>query len=129
MLFRLLIEKEALPPLNGKKMKAYCQNMVEVLDDEGRSKTELLKAATIVGDAWEGSGRPRTAPTHESAYYHLIEACGAKWPIRNADIERQRGRVKRFSDGFIDQKLVKNFSFTIRLLRVRGSACSKLMNA
>jgi cold shock CspA family protein len=109
MIIRLLIDKEALPALNSRKMDAYCGRIISALDDETEARRVFARAADIVREVLQKTPRGREARQRTRAFTSaLIEACGIKWPVRNADVERQRGRIKWFSDvkgyGFIESE-------------------------
>jgi cold shock CspA family protein len=107
MLSKLLVEKDPLPPLNSRKMETYCQRIIEILDDPGGVTSVFEKAANIVTEALRQIPRGREPRQRTKAFTTaIIEACGGKLPLRNADVERQLGRVKWFSEvkgyGFIE---------------------------
>jgi hypothetical protein len=52
MLFRIINEKESLPPLNSKKMEKYCNELLTILNDE----TKALKAFKKCTEIIENSG-------------------------------------------------------------------------
>jgi hypothetical protein len=128
MLFRLLVEKEPLPPLNGKKMDANCHTLIENLDEAAKAKSVFARAAKIIVEALNKIPRGREPKQRTKAFTTaIIEAWGAKWPLRDADVERQLGRVKWFSEikatDSYNPRAVKMFSFIIPRSCRRVTGC------
>jgi len=106
MVFRLLHEGQGLPYLNNKAIQQYCEKLIEVLDDDRRVREGFLRAAGVVRDVLDRTPRgPQPRQRTKAFTGALVAACGSRGPLRNAEIDLRKGRVKWFSDvrgfGFI----------------------------
>lgn len=52
MLFRILFENEALPPLNNpKKMDKYCSHLLQILNDDSSCQSAFEKCIQVIDNA------------------------------------------------------------------------------
>ncbi|BEV02680.1 AIPR family protein [Chryseobacterium gambrini] len=51
MLFRILFAKEIIPPFNSKKMDKYCDNLLEILDDDEKALKAFNKCIEVIDNA------------------------------------------------------------------------------
>lgn len=51
MLFRVLFEKDDMPNLNGKKMDKYCENLLNILEDDTKALKAFKKCLEVIDNA------------------------------------------------------------------------------
>lgn len=51
MLFRMLHQPDEIPPFNSKKMDSYCQKLLDILVDDGRSLTAFQECLSVIDTA------------------------------------------------------------------------------
>ncbi len=125
MMFRLLVEKNEIPPLNSKKVDAYCIQMQSTLWDRKRS-LEIFEEAISILNAVLGriSYDYREAARRRAFTLELIDLIGnksGKKKISTATVDREIGDVKTFSDikgyGFIENESESSIFFHINDVR------------
>lgn len=134
MLFRLLIESDQLPYLNSKKIDKYCDRLREALWDDDEALEKFQTAASLIEQAAEKSSYARFDATRRKAFTgELIDLLNRELPGTSqqtkvferpkldaiaAQVQRERGKVKWFSDirgfGFIEGKHPKDIFVHIR---------------
>ena len=51
MLFRMLHQPDEIPPFNSKKIDSYCQKLLDILVDDGRSLTAFQECLSVIDTA------------------------------------------------------------------------------
>jgi cold shock CspA family protein len=106
MVFRMLCGKGALPSIASKRIDGYCDALLEVLDDEARSRDAFQRSAQLIEDTLKTVGSTQDPPQRTRSFTNaLIEAAAAsREPIKVLPPFRT-GTVKWFSEikgyGFI----------------------------
>jgi cold shock CspA family protein len=117
MLFRLLIETEQLPYLNSKKIERYCENLRTALWNETKALEIFQKAIYLLDQALEKVTYASFDATRRKVFtndlitlYYESDKTLQKIKVDEqpkaitAQVERERGTVKKFSN-------IKSFGF------------------
>ena len=100
MVFRLMNEPFDLPQLNNRRINAYCQSLLDVLDDQSICESAFLRAAQVIGTCVSGMPFSRDPLERTRAFTDSLVAsagkAGAK-QIAPATTARLHGYIKRFS--------------------------------
>ena len=108
MVFRLMNQPYDVPQLNQRKINAYCQSLLDVLDDPSRCEAAFLDAAKVIRTCISRTSFSRDPLERTRAFTDsLVTATGEKIErtVTPATTTRLHGFVKRFSQimryGFI----------------------------
>ena len=108
MVFRLLNSYAQLPPLNSKDIDSYCQQLLDLLDDEAAYKAAFQQAGDLVRSAKrKASPSPEPLARTRAFTNTLVTQAFEQVNINvgSAQVTRLSGSVKQFDDrlgyGFI----------------------------
>ena len=100
MVFRLLNSTAQLPPLNSRDIDAYCQHLLDILDDEAANKAAFRQASDLVRSA-RNKAPPSPDPLARTRLFTntlIAQASGQiNVSLAPAQVTRQLGTVKQFS--------------------------------
>ena len=108
MAFRMMNEPFDMPHMNNRRIDAYCQNVADILDDQGECEAAFQRAAQVIRSCRQGVPQSRDPMERTRAFTSALmtaavqnsETAGA-----SATVSRVSGEVRQFSDtlgwGFI----------------------------
>ena len=135
MVFRLMNQQSALPRLDDKGIEDYCQQLLNILDDDVRGERAFLDASKVVRSCQAGVAPSREPVERTKAFTsaligaaHRGDTSAGAAVSKPASATRVYGNVKMFSDtrgfGFVEAE--DGIDYFVHRSRIEGSGYRSL---